>query len=235
MSKEKDFLEDKVHDKEFLKKNEFIEFFKQIADFVKSNNYVIYISLVTVLVLLIGIPGYKYYRNIQAQNFSKNIIEADQSIDKENEYKKVIKNYSHFPAVNMVRIKLAEYYLENQNEKEALKVFDEGLNSGKKDIFVSLMVFKKANIYKEKGDFKTAIKVLQESKSQVLPNLLGQTELLMADLYILNNEKDKAKKIFENLSEKNVNLKEVNSLNAVDSVVIQQAKNKLLQMKLGLL
>jgi len=220
-------------DKSFLKSNDFAAVASKVMTFVRENRSLVIAAVAVLAVIGVSIPGVNWYRLNQAKAFSEKLYEADQSLKKQESYQELLTEYESLPASQVARIKLVDYLLDHDDKDEAFKVIDEGLKNNETGIFSTLLILKKVDLLKEKGDFKGAATFAKENENKVIETFQGNYVLMLANMYVLADDKAQAKQLYQSLvSEAETTNSEVKKYS---STVVQKAKDRLLLIDLGVL
>lgn len=235
-------LEKKFSDKKFLKTNEFVVL---VGRFLKSvqNNRPLVLGLVAVaLVLILGIPGYKYYQKQQFKKVNEMLYEAKNSLKKEALYQQIIDEYGALELAHVARVRLADYYIENNQKEKAFDVLNVDFGSSKPSLLGTLVVFKRVGLLKADGQFEEAQKYLQANQKVVLPELQPKAKLYQARLLWLDKKQDQAKSILDQVkveletkidSAKSETVQNKNL--AENRQLLKEVKEQLLYIELGLM
>lgn len=229
-------LAKKFHDKKFLKSNEFANLAAKLFNIVKENKFFFILGIIVAIALSVSIYGLKYYHLKQVESFSQKFYLAQKSLKKESLYRGLINEYKDLPGSQFVRLKLIDDLLDHNQTQEAQKVIEQGLQNNDKDIFTTLLVLKNINILKEENKYQQAAEYAIKQENKVLSTYYGHYQLIVAELYLLSDNNGDARKIYEKISAfvplKNSGQKIVNQF---DPAVINQAKDKLFLMDMGVL
>lgn len=226
-------FEKKIRSKEFLRRNEFLESVSGVVEFVSQNKPV----AIGLGIALIGLVAFKPVLNWQKQKkseaFSLAYDEASASLKKSKLYEDLLKNYSDLPAHQMARLKLVGEKLEANETEAALKLIDEGLAVADQGVFSSLLLLKKINILKSQNEFQAAYDALEAGRVKTLSTFQLHLDFMSGDLLMLMDQKDKARAVYEKIvkTPKPESLTDPN----YDPQVVQQAKDKVLLLDLGVL
>lgn len=233
--KDSSVLAYKFSDKKFLKQNEFAEAMGRVWSFIKKNRNLV-ISFLSVITLLgLGIFGLKLYHGHRIQLLSEASFAAKTSLKKEALYRAILARYSDIPASQMARLNLAEYLVENQKNAEAQKVLSEGLKGADKTIFSTLVVLKAVDLLKTEKKYGEAAALASENEKHVMDYFLPRLKLLRANLLLLAGKKEDAKSAYQNLSQvADIDVGDKKS-KEFDPTVVDEAKDQLLLMELGVL
>ncbi|MBF0104359.1 MAG: hypothetical protein HQM16_03420 [Deltaproteobacteria bacterium] len=223
-------------DKKFLKSNEFAATVDKIYVFLKQNKQITLTALGIFLVLVLAIPGFKWYRLKQIDAFNTKLYQAEKSLKKEALFREIIGNFKGLTASQYVRIRLINDLLDHDKKDEALKVVDEGLTQKGQNIFTTVMALKKIALLKQQGKFSEAAAEAVRLENKILPTFLNRYKMITAELYLLNKDTGKARAVFEELGEfAGVGAEAKAGLEDFDPVLANQAKDMLLFLDLGVL
>lgn len=216
--------------KAVLKRNELAVMLDNLFAVIRENLQIFALLAGALVVFVIVLFGFKIYHMQQVKSFNEKFAAVNESLLKEQNLQELIKGYANLPAHDLARIQLAQYQVENQNQKAALQTLSEGLDVNEANILTTVLVLKSVGIYKSQNQFQDAAQFLETHRAQLLPTYLGVADLLKADLYLKSGDESKARLLLTQLSQ---TLPE--STNAVDDNAAQiasQAKEKLLQLEL---
>lgn len=225
----------KISDKKFLKQNELAEALGRLWRFVKNNRNRVVSFLSVIVLLALGVFGLKLYRVHRIESLSEAFFLAKTSLKKETLYRDILTRYGDLPASQMARLNLAQYFVENQQTVEALKILNDGLKSADKTVFSTLVVLKSIDLLKTEKKYGEAAALALENEKMVMDYFLPRLKLIQAGLFLLAGQKDKAKLGYQNLS--TMLPTEVDDKNSkdFDPAVVDEAKDQLLLMELGIL
>lgn len=228
----------KFSSKKFLKSNQLREMANQTLQFVKQNRGVVVVAVILLLAIAISIPSLRYYRLKRIESFNLKLYEAQKSLKKKDSYQELVQDYKDIPAHNLARLNLVDNFLDNQQREEAYQAIDQGLTD-EKDIFTTLLVLKKINLLKEDAKYQEAADFAMNATNHIIPSFMGRYKLIQADLLLLSDQKDMARKIYQELVQRNAQSEDAEMENIPmsgrDQGVEAQAENQLLLLDLGVL
>lgn len=226
--------DEKITDKHFLKQNDFALVVNRGSDFMKQYRLPVALLSLLLLLLLVGVPAYRYYHDKQVQELNEKLYEAKKSLKKEQAYQDILKQYTAVPAANLASVELADYYLDHQEVTKAIEAIDTGLKHAAADIVGTVLVLKKFDILKAEKKFKEAAAFLAVSESQVLPTFVPRLRFLSAEALFDAGDKESAKKIYETLANATQNVAKM-GVSDYDADVVEDAKERLTLLNLGML
>lgn len=236
-----DELSKKFHDKKFLKSSELHESVASLLRVLRDNKLYFVFALIVGLVLIVAVPSFKLYRMKRIQSFNEQLHATESGLKKEEGYKQLIQEYSDLAAHQYARIKLVDYYLENQDRTNALAQIDSGLKEGGGDIFSTLLVLRGINFYKKDGKYKEALEFALAQEAKIMASFKYSYKLIQADLCLLADDKPQAREIYQALTFLTANDEAQQESNQekvlpdYDPQVVEKAKDKLLLLDLGVL
>jgi tetratricopeptide (TPR) repeat protein len=206
----------KVSRKELLKKpDEFITLTSKVIKFVREHAtqfQYLGIALVGLIIIGMGIKGYKNYINKKGQNaynmalyaVSKNMdLEINEEDLKESEklFNQVIDKYGISKASKLSLPELGYIKFLQKEYDEAISKYQEFLDKVSDDPYRSLAMMALAVCYEEKGDFEKAIQTLEEIRSGPDDFFKEQAMLSLARVYRLANMNEKSEEILREFVE----------------------------------
>lgn len=227
-----DELSKKFHDRKFLKSSDFHEGVASILTSLKDNKLYFIFALIVGLALIVAIPGFKYYRMKRVQTFNEKLYDTESGLKKEEGYKQLIQDYQDLPAHQYARIKLVDYYLENQDMPNALAEIDNGLKQDGGDIFSTLLVLKRINFYKKENKYQEALDFALAQEAKIMESFKNSYKMIQADLCLLTDDKSRAREIYQALQQE-PNEQEVSP--DYDPQIVEKAKDQLFLLDLGVL
>lgn len=222
-------------DKSFLKRNEFADAVKSGVSFFEDYKIPLTLLIVTALLLIFGIPAYRYYRGNRIANLNIRLYEAQKGLKKEQAYSDILRDFSGIPATKLAHLKLADHYAGNQETDKALFTLDQGLADAQPDVLGTLLVLKKLDILRSQGEAKAAAQFAGESGGKVLPTFRGRLKLIQAESLLDAGDKAAAKAVYESLTQSIAELAEGSeaSTGGFDPEIVSEAKEQLLLLNLG--
>lgn len=186
--------------KKFVKTDEVASGFGKALAVILSRKNIVIPALIGIIGLAIYFVGFRIYVLNQVEDFNAAYAQASEGLQKEKNFKQILQDYAGLPAHHLVRMELADYYLENQSADKAIAVLQDGLaNNTSKDILATLMVLKVTEIYKTQNELEKAVAFLDQSKSKVLPEYMADLDLLKAENLELLGKKDQARQIYQSM------------------------------------
>lgn len=236
-----DELSKKFHDKKFLKSSDFHEGVASVLESLKDNKLYFVFALIVGLALIVAVPSFKLYRMKRVQAFNEKLHDTENGLKKEEGYKQLIQEYQDLSAHQYARIKLVDYYLENQDMPKALTEIDNGLKEDGSDIFSTLLVLKRVNLFKKGNKYKEASDFASAHESKIMESFKYSYKMIQADLCLLADDKAKAREIYQALTllaaseeiQQEPNEKKVAS--DYDPQIVEKAKDQLFLLDLGVL
>lgn len=235
-------LEKKFSDKKFLKKNEFVELMGRVFKAFQENRALMTGLVVICVVLALGIPGYKYYQKQQYKAVNELMYEAKNSLKKEALYQQVIDQYGSLQLSLMARIELADYYIENKRDDDALNLLDIQSLNFSPSLLTTTVVLKKLALLKKQEKFDDALAYLESHKDLFLEKFEPQAKLYKARLLWLSKKNDQAKTVLtqmklglENQIEMAKKDQDKSKEVAENRQVLKEVNDQLLLIELGLM
>lgn len=237
-------LTGKFADKNFLKKNDLADALTGFFHEARHYKLPILAALLVLLILLIGIPVHRFLDQRESDALAVELFQVEE-LPATNQaeiaariagFQALVKEYATVPAVRLAEVKFATFLLENNKTDEALSVVDAGLKlSSTPDILSTLLVLKKASLFKSQGKLTEAIQVLDASNHLLLASFADSTKLIKASWLLLTGKKEEARVLYEQLSTLSLQGadKSVNLLESFDPTVSNRAREQLLLMELG--
>lgn len=228
-------LDNLLRDKSFLKQGDLLDATSGVVNTLMDYKVPLIFLAILVLLILVGVPIYQHQRDSRAEEFSQKMYDTEKGLKKEADYNEVLSKYGTLPAVKLANLKLADYYVSNQDPGKALGILDQGLVGAKADVFGTLLVLKKMDILKSQNKLKEAYDFAVASGDKVLPTFKDKLRMLEAELLISTGNVTQAKTIYENLVNSKAALEPGNNgeQSDFDPEVTNQAKEKLMLINLG--
>lgn len=223
--------------KDFLKRNEFAEVVVQGKSFIATYKGPVSFLVLVALFILLGIPVFNYYRDSQTMAFSEKFYKAGKGLKKEDAFQSLVRDFSALPAARLAHLELAEYHLSHGDITKAHAAVDQGLAQKQNDVLTTLLVLKKIDLLRADKKTKEAASFAASSEARVLPAFKGRLKLLQAELLVAVGERDVAKGLYDQLSKAAVqdDTQTKDGIVSYTPDVIEEAKEQLLLIKLGLL
>lgn len=229
-------LEKKFHDKDFLKQNEFANLMAKILFFLKKYRFAVLIFFAGLVIAGISVPVLNWRRLKQIDAFNARFYQAQKSLKKEEHLKLVMEEFARLPASHASRLELVNVLADHNKPQEALSTLKEGIESSESGIFATLMILKYLDLLKSQNQFKEAAVFGHDHLKKVIPSFQQDFKLLLAEFHLQADEKDKAQKIYEELSANSIEAAgEGNVLQMFDPRATDKAKERLLLMQLEVL
>lgn len=227
-------LDKKLKDKEFLRRNDFLEAVTKVSPLVKEYKVPLIFLGVVILVLMVGLPVLNGLRSHEVEEFNAKFYQAQQE-GGEQVYQEILNEYSSWPASHLVRLNLADHYLNTKNYDKALEVVNEGINGAEENVLSTMLILKKIDILKEQGKLKEAAQIVDENMNKAIPTFRSRLKLLQADLYLHAGQNEKAKQTFQSIVDEgmDLNLEGEETLSVFDPNVVEKAKEQLLLLEMG--
>lgn len=224
-------------DKDFLKRNEFAEVVVQGKSFLETYKGPVLLLAAVVLVILLGIPVFNYYRDSKTMEFSEKFYKAEKGLKKDEAFQALVRDFTNLPAARLAHLELAEYHLSHGDSGKAHEAVDQGLAQKHDDVLTTLLVLKKIDLLRADKKNKEAADFAAASGARVLPAFKGHLKLLQAELLIAAGERDVAKALYDELATAAVQdgIAPADGLVGYTPDIIEEAKEQLLLIKLGLL
>lgn len=193
-------LEKKLTDKKFLKSNDLVTAATVVVNWCAKNRGLTMAFALVLVLLGLTIPGFNYYRQKQVLDFNAKLYQASKSLKKEQLYRELVAEYQSLPAAQLARIQLINNLLEHDDEAGAIKEIEAGLNSEARDIFQTVLILKRANIFKKNEQFLEASKFIADHEKQVIVTFINRMRMIRADLLLLSGERKGARELYQELA-----------------------------------
>lgn len=229
-------LEKKIHDKKFLRTNDLQNFTATSISLVQENKGLFILFVVFLVSIGLMIPGLKWYRLKQVDEFNTKFYQAQKSLKKEEAYRLLIDEYKSLPAVQLTRLKLVDELVEHKEVDQAMKVIESGLAGDERNIFSTLLILKAMDLLKQQGKITEAAQFATGRENRIIESFVPQFKMILADLFLISNKKEEARKIYQDLSTFGGFSSDKQTIaGSFDANMASEAKEKLLLIDLGVL
>lgn len=226
--------DDIIVNKQFLKRNEFADLVQTATHFLSEYKAPALLLLVALLSLIVGVPAYRYYRDNRVDALNRKFYEATKNLKKETAYEEILASFTGLPASKLAALKLAEHHISHDATDKALQILDKTLTDAQPDIMGTLLALKKIDVLRSQGKHKDAAAFAGgEAATKVLPEFRSRLKLIQAESALDASDRDTAKATYESLVNGITALKDGAKEGDFDPESVNEAKERLLLMKLG--